>query len=105
MADDRLGGRRVPRNTTGRVPYVWVEDTDTGHRYDVPETALRDGMKPVEGVELNHGAKPRRTKYRTDLAGNDATRTAATDADTPDTGEPTITKAEQTATTTKGARR
>ncbi|GGM27143.1 hypothetical protein GCM10011608_09930 [Micromonospora sonchi] len=70
--DDRIGGRRAPR-TTARIPYVWVEDTTTGHRYDVLETALRDGMKPVEGYDLNYTGRPRRTKHRTDLAGESAT--------------------------------
>lgn len=113
MADDRLGGRRAPRNTDerGRVPFVWVEDTDTGHRYDVLETALRDGMKPVEGAELNYTGKARRAKYRTDLAGNDATgqqagqpQTAvagAGDASAADVGQ----SSGATTTTGKGARR
>lgn len=116
MADDRLGGRRAPRNTDerGRVPFVWVEDTDTGHRYDVLETALRDGMKPVEGAELNYTGRARRTKYRTDLAGNDATgstdrsgtQTPETDGDgkvtTTTTTDATDTAA--SAAKTKGAR-
>jgi hypothetical protein len=82
MADDRLGGRRAPRDTTGRVPFVWVEDTSTGHRYDVLETALRPGMTPVKGVDKNYTGRARPTKYRTDKAGNPTTSTAGTaDAD------------------------
>lgn len=74
MADDRLGGgRRATRTTTGRTPFVWVQDDSTGHRYDVLETALRPGMTPVEGVEKNYTGRARRPKHRTDLAGNDAT--------------------------------
>lgn len=118
--DDRLGGRRAPRTTTGRVPFVWVQDDDTGHRYDVLETALRPGMTPVEGVDKNYTGRARRSKHRTDLAGGDATGqqsgqpqttvtgagdTSAGDTDKPDTGESTTTTADKPATSTKGARR
>ena len=93
MADDRLGGRRTPRiDDRGRTPFIWVEDESTGHRYDVLETALRDGMKPVDGVEPNFTGRARRPKHRTDKAGNDATRTpAAEGAPPPSTGEPAPT--------------
>jgi hypothetical protein len=93
MADDRLGGRRTPRiDDRGRTPFIWVQDDDTGHRYDVLETALRDGMTPVDGVEPNYTGRARRPKYRTDLAGNDATRTPADEgAPPPSTGEATPT--------------
>ncbi len=88
--DDRLGGRRATNRTTSRTPFIWVEDNDTGHRYDVPETALRAGMTPVEGVEKNLTGRARRPKYRTDLAGNDATRSGQPEqAVTGATGEPT----------------
>ncbi|MEV5819302.1 hypothetical protein AB0L22_09015 [Micromonospora haikouensis] len=72
MADDRLGGRRAPRDTSGRVPFVWVEDADTGHRYDVPQNAIRDGMVPVPDYPLNWGRRARPPKFRVDLAGSDA---------------------------------
>ncbi|MBM0237738.1 hypothetical protein JNW88_12225 [Micromonospora sp. ATA32] len=108
MADDRLGGRRAPRtDDRGRVPFVWVEDTDTGHRYDVLETALRDGMKPVDDVELNYTGRARKAKYRVDLAGNDATRTPdQSGTDTPESdgdGNVTTTTASPAAKT-RGAR-
>lgn len=67
--------RREPANTTGRIPFVWVEDVDTGHRYDVPQDKIRPGMTPVEGYELNYTVVARRTKFRTDLANEPAAPT------------------------------
>ncbi|MFG1846774.1 hypothetical protein [Micromonospora carbonacea] len=115
MADDRLGGRRTPRDTTGKVPFVWVEDADTGHRYDVPQTAIRDGMTPVPDYPLNWGRRARPAKYRTDLAGSDAAPKGDGTAgegrgDTP-TGTDTASATEDTTapststTSTKGGRR
>lgn len=73
MPDDRLGARRAPAQTSGRVPYVWVSDDDTGHRYDIPEPAVREGMTPVEGVEPNYTQHPRPTKYFVGKAGDPTT--------------------------------
>lgn len=69
--------RRPRRDSSGngRVPFVWVTDDSTGHRYDVPQNAIRPGMTPVEGYELNYTKNARRTKYRTDLANEPAVPT------------------------------
>ncbi|MFI2663279.1 hypothetical protein [Micromonospora carbonacea] len=116
MADDRLGGRRsAPRDTTGRVPFVWVEDADTGHRYDVPQTAIRDGMTPVPDYPLNWGRRARPAKYRTDLGGDAAPKGDGTAGegrgDTPTTDD-TASAAEDanaapttSTTSTKGGKR
>jgi hypothetical protein len=86
--NDRLGGgRRAARTTPNRTPYVWVEDTTTGHRYDVLETALRDGMRPVEGYDKNYTGRARPPKYRTDLSGDSSSAPRDTDVTTAgDTG-------------------
>ena len=77
MADDRVGGRRSrePRDTTGRIPFIWVEDDSTGYRYDVPENAIRPGMTPVKGVDKNWTGSARPAKYRTTKAGTATTKT------------------------------
>lgn len=57
---------RQPRRDstrTGRVPFVWVEDADTKHRYDVLETSIEVGMTPVEGYDLNWSDKAREPKF------------------------------------------
>ncbi|MFI1194084.1 hypothetical protein ACH4T9_12615 [Micromonospora sp. NPDC020750] len=109
MADDRLGGRRAPRDTSGRVPFVWVKDADTGHRYDVPQTAVRDGMTPVPDYPLNWGRRARPPKYRTDLAGSDTPPKGDGTAgmgqgDTPEPSTPTGADT-TTATSSKGGKR
>ncbi|WP_341719935.1 hypothetical protein QQG74_09615 [Micromonospora sp. FIMYZ51] len=73
MADDRLGGRRSTRTPTGRVPFVWVQDDTTGHRYDVPENAIRAGMTPVPDYPKNTTGRARPAVFRTDLAGESTT--------------------------------
>jgi hypothetical protein len=68
MPDDRLGGRGRESATPGdRVPYTWVSDDSTGHRFDVK--VVRPGMTPVPGVELNYGPTPRRPKHNVDKSG------------------------------------
>lgn len=66
MPEETTGiGPVTPR---GRVPFVWVEDDDTGHRYDVPEYAILPGMTRVDGYDLNWTGSARPTKYRTGKA-------------------------------------
>lgn len=76
MPDDRLSGRTESVNPPegqgrGEIPFVWVQDDTTGHRYDVAETAIGEGMTPVAGVELNWTGSARPPKYRTDKAGDE----------------------------------
>lgn len=92
MPDDRLRSRRESVNTRGRVPFVWVEDDTTGHRYDVLETALRAGMTPVEGVEKNYTGRARPAKHfvgkggeQTRPGGSQLTASATATGDTPTT--------------------
>lgn len=69
MPDDRLDSQReLAARARGVIPFVWVQDDDTGHRYDVPETSLRDGMTPVKDYPLNITGMARPTKYRDDIA-------------------------------------
>jgi hypothetical protein len=56
----------------GRIPFVWVSDDTTGHRYDIKQTALREGMTPVDGVDLNWSDDPRPTKFFTGKDGADS---------------------------------
>jgi hypothetical protein len=108
VPDDRLRSRRESVNTRGRVPFVWVEDDTTGHRYDVPETAVRKGMTPVDGVEKNYGRRPRPTKHFVGKGGEPstpggsqptATVTATATEDTP-TGDPAAAENTPTGGTT-----
>ena len=73
----------------GRVPFVWVSDDDTGHRYDIKQSSLRAGMTPVDGVDLNWTDNPRETKFftakdgessapRTEVASGDVAAAAKT---------------------------
>lgn len=81
--------RREPANTTGRIPFVWVEDHDTGHRYDVPQNAVRPGMTPVDGYDLNWGRTARRTKHFVGKGGGRATpEQPAGDVDAAQTAAP-----------------
>lgn len=59
--------RERPPRADGRPPFVWVEDDDTGHRYDIPQTAVRAGMTAVPGYPLNWSGKARAPKFRSQL--------------------------------------
>lgn len=72
MPDDRLSGRTEsvdPNVGRGEIPFVWVQDDATGHRYDVAETAIGEGVTRVPGVPLNWTESARPPKYRTDKGG------------------------------------
>lgn len=98
----------------GQVPYVWVEDVSTGHRYDVPRSAVRPGMTPVPGYALNWTGQPRATKHRVDKAGAAPPPRSATPPPQPATPEqaaettdspPPEGAARVASTTRKGSRR
>lgn len=68
MPDQLDSQRELAARARGVIPFVWVQDDDTGHRYDVPEPSVRTGMTPVPGYPLNFDRAARPTKYRDDLA-------------------------------------
>lgn len=52
-------------DTGGRRAWVWCQDADTGHRYDVLASRLpRKGLTPVEGYPLNFKQTAREAKTR-----------------------------------------
>lgn len=74
-ADDGLA--RVETNGTvdtgGRRAFVWCEDEDTGHRFDLPARALpKKGVKVVVGYPLNFKKFGRTGKTRLQLAADPA---------------------------------
>lgn len=81
--------------TDGRKAFVWVQDADTGHRYDVPARSLpRRGLTPVEGYPLNYNDGGRPAKSRVDWQADEAETTSAGEQDlTPvaETGAPELT--------------
>ena len=61
---------RNPGN--GRIPFVWVQDDDTGHRYDVREDVIAAGMTPVKDYPLNWSTVAREPKFATSKGGPDS---------------------------------
>jgi hypothetical protein len=57
--------RQPRRDSTrnGRIPFVWVEDADTKHRYDVLETQIEPGMTLVPDYDPNYSGKAREPKF------------------------------------------
>lgn len=83
---------RPTRRTTadsGRVPFVWVRDDDTGHCYDVPENAVPASVTPVADYPLNYTGNARRTKYHVDKGGVPSPPAGPGSAPVPPDAEPT----------------
>jgi hypothetical protein len=59
------------------MTWIWVEDKDSGHRYDVDARAFDDNahrrldLKAYPDLDGSND-RPRQTQYRTDKAGNPA---------------------------------
>lgn len=62
-----MPSRNLGSPEPGRIPFTWVSDDSTGHRYDTKQ--VRAGMTPVEGVELNWTDNARETKFFTGKGG------------------------------------
>lgn len=56
----------------GRIPFVWCQDDSTGHRYDIREDVLTDGMTPVKDYPLNWSGAAREPKFATTKSGADS---------------------------------
>lgn len=74
--------------------WIWVEDTTTGHRYDVDHRRVdqlvqRNAVRIVEGYPANEGpdARPRPAKHATGLGGEPRRDVPAPEPTAPPTGE------------------
>jgi hypothetical protein len=78
------------------MTWIWVEDKDTGHRYDVRDDAVDESLHKrlnLSGYPDNDapGALPRATQYRTNKAGDPAPKGGAS-ASSDKAGQPATSK-------------